>query len=151
VMAGRGGGGGARRVVGELTALHVSAKAGREAVLRELAAGGADPLLKAQGDTTLLMTAASNGNAAVVKFVFQELDRRVDAVSDTGATVLHASLLGTLATSTADEIYEVVRFLVENGAPLDQKDATGRTPLQIAGRQTALEKVTRLLTERLKQ
>jgi ankyrin repeat protein len=147
-MGGRGGGGNARRVVGELTPLHAAAKPGHEAVLRALVAGGADPLLKAQGDTSLLMAAASSGSPAIVKLVFAEMDRRVDAVSDTGATVLHAALMGTLATSTADEIFEVVRFLADNGAPLDQKDATGRTPLQIAGRQP-LEKVTRLLTERV--
>jgi uncharacterized protein len=147
VPAVRGGGGGARRVVGELTPLHVAAKPGNEAVLRALAGAGADPLLKAQGDTTLLMSAAASGSAAIVKLVFQELDRRVDAVSDTGSTVLHAALVGTLATSTADEIYESVRFLAENGAPLDAKDATGRTPLQIASRQQPLEKVVRLLTE----
>jgi len=109
-------------------------------------AGGGDPLLKAQGDTTLLMSAASSGNAAMTNAVFGELDHRVDAVSDTGSTVLHAALAGTLAVSTADEVFEVVRFLAEKGAPLDGKDATGRTPLQIAGRQP-LEKVTRLLTE----
>ena len=81
--------------------------------------------------------------AAAVKYVFQELDHRIDAVTDTGATVLHAALTGTLAISTPDEIYEAVRFLVSKGAK-DAPDSNGRTALQIATR-ASLEKVAQLL------
>jgi ankyrin repeat protein len=141
--AGRGGGGGNRRVIGELTPLHSAARAGHEEVMRALAAAGADPLLKAQGDTTLLMNAASSGRSGVVKYVFEELDHRIDAVSDTGATVLHLAVTGTLAMSTQDEIAEAVRFLVSKGAK-DKPDSTGRTALQIATR-ASMEKVAQLL------
>jgi ankyrin repeat protein len=140
----RGGGGGQRRVIGELTPLHAAARAGHEDVTRTLASAGADPLLKAQGDTTLLMNAASSGRAVVVKYVFDELDHRIDAVSDTGSTALHAALTGTLMISTQDEICEVVRFLLSKGAKADLPDSNGRTPLQLATR-ASMDKVAKLL------
>ena len=146
--AGRGGGGGGRRVIGELTPLHLAAKTESESAMRALVAGGADPLLKAQGNTTLLMSAAGSGRGAIVKYVYNELDKGIDAVTDTGSTVMHAAVTGTLGVATQADICEVIRFLAEKGAKTDEKDSTGRTPLQIAGRAAVeKDKVVQLLTE----
>jgi ankyrin repeat protein len=144
--AGRGGGGGARRVVGRQTALHIAATANFEKAVQTLAAGGADPLLKAQDDTTLLMSAAQSGHVGIVKYVFEKLDPRIDAVNGAGGTVMHAAVTGTAAVSTQKEICEVIRYLAEKGARLDEKDMAGRTPLQIATR-GSIETGAALLTE----
>jgi ankyrin repeat protein len=146
--AGRGGGGGGRRVIGELTALHFAAKAEHEDVMRVLVAAGADPLLKAQGDTPLLMSAAGSGQPRIVKYVFEELDHRIDAASDSGMTVMHAAVTGTLGVATQKDICETIRFLAAHGAKPDEKDGTGRTPLQTASRAPVdKDQVVQLLTE----
>jgi ankyrin repeat protein len=141
------GGGGFRRPAGELTALHVAARARHEDAIRALVAGGADPLLNAQGGTTLLMAAASGSSVGVVKYVYDQLDKRVDAVTDTGSTVMHAAVVGTLGVYTQTEICDVIRFLANSGAKADEKDSSGRTPLQIASRAPVpKEQVVQLLT-----
>jgi hypothetical protein len=53
---------------------------------------------------------------------------------------------GTLANSTQTEICEVVRFLVDKGAKLDEEDGRGRTPINIADR-LPIDKAVNLLTE----
>jgi ankyrin repeat protein len=144
--AGRGGGGGVRRVIGQQTALHIAATANFESAVRTLAAGGADPLLKAQDDTTLLMSAAQSGHVGIVKYVFEKLDSRIDAVNGAGGTVMHAAVQGTAAVATQKDICEVIRYLAEKGAKLDVPDMTGRTPLAIATR-SSIETAAALLTE----
>src|SRR6185295_18728638 len=67
--AGRGGGGGFfRQVAGEQTPLMVAAKANKPEVMRALVAGGADPKLKAQDGTTLLMSAVGSGHVETVRY-----------------------------------------------------------------------------------
>jgi ankyrin repeat protein len=145
-MGGRGGG--FRRVAGEQTALYMAAAAGREDVMRALVAGGADPLLDAQGGSTLLMAAVSSSRVRVVMYVYEELDKRIHAVTDAGGTLMHAAVNGTLGVATQEEICAVVRFLAEKGAKPDEKDGTGRTPLQAANRAAVpKEQVVALLTE----
>ena len=135
-------------MIGEQTALHLAAAAGHEDAVRALVAGGADPLLNAQGDTTLLMSAVGSSRAGMVKYVYNELDKRVNAVTDFGSTLMHAAVTGTLGVATQAEICEVIRFLADKGAKTDEKDATGRTPLQVASRAAVdKDKVVQLLTE----
>jgi ankyrin repeat protein len=126
-----GGGGGFRPVSGEQTPLMIAAKANHPDIVRALVAGGADPKLKAQDGSTLLMDAVGSGHVEIVKYVF-ELDPDVKAVTSTGSTVMHASVTGTMANSTQPEICKVIQFLADKGAPLDEKDARGRTPIDIA-------------------
>jgi hypothetical protein len=59
---------------------------------------------------------------------------------------MHAAVTGTLANSTQPEICEVIRFLAEKGAKLDERDGRGRTPIDIAD-VLPIDKGVELLTE----
>ncbi len=130
---------------GELTPLQLAAKANHEDVMRLLVAAGADPKLKAQDGTTLLMSAAGSGHVDVVKYAY-ELDPEINAVTATGDNVVHASVTGTIRNSTQAEIAKVVQFLADKGADLDVKDDRGRTPIAIADI-LPLDTVVELLTQ----
>ncbi len=119
-----------RQTPGELTPLHLAAKGNHEAVMRALIAAGADPKLKGQDGTTLLISAAGSGRLGVVKYAW-ELDPDIDAVTKTGSTAVHAAVFAFQASSEVD-VVEVVKFLAAHGADVDVKDARGRTPIAIA-------------------
>ncbi len=125
------GGGGFFRPVGEQTPLLLAARANRESVMRALVAGGADPKIKAQAGTTLLMAAASSGHVEVVKYAY-ELSPDIKAVTDRKSTVMHAAVTGSMQSSTQPEICKVVQFLADKGAELDAVDGRGRTPITTA-------------------
>ncbi len=60
MQAGRGGGGGGRAVAGgSLTPLMIAARANQLEAMKMLVAGGADPLLRADNGTSVLMYGAS--------------------------------------------------------------------------------------------
>jgi ankyrin repeat protein len=127
--AGAGVGGQFRFIAGEQTPLMFSAKADHVEVMRALVAAGADAKVKAQDGTTVLTAAAGSGHLDAVQYAY-ELNPDVTVVSTiTGATVIHAAVLGTSAIATQDQICEVIRFLASHGAPLDEIDGRGRTPL----------------------
>ena len=134
-----------RRLVGELTPLHIAAKANHVDVMRALVAGGADPTLKGQGDYTLLMSAAGSGHVEPVKYAY-EIAPEIDAVSENGTTVMHAAVTGTGTIATQLEICEVIQFLADKGAKLDEKDRTGRTPIAIADT-LPIDKGVQLMTD----
>jgi ankyrin len=143
--AGGGGGGGFRGVSGEQTALMMAAKAHHEDIMKALIEHHADPKLKAQDGTTLLMSAVGSGHVDVVKYAF-EFDQDVKAATDTGDTLIHASVTGTLgANATQADICEVIQFLADKGAPLDEKNARGRTPIDVAD-VAPIDKAVELMT-----
>jgi ankyrin repeat protein len=142
-------GGGFFRPVGEQTPLLLAARANHEDVMRALVAAGADPKLKAQDGTTLLMSAASSGHIETVRYAY-ELDPDVKAVTDTGRTVMHASVFGSMLISTQPEVCKVVQFLADKGADLDPSDSTGRTPIMIADL-LPIDKAVDLLTKLIKE
>jgi ankyrin repeat protein len=143
---GGGGGGGFFRIVGEQTPLMLAAKANHEDVMRALVAAGADPKAKAQDGSNLLMAAAGTGHVEIVKYAY-ELDPDVAIVTDDKTTVMHSAVNPlAMQTSTQPEICKVVQFLADKGAPLDEKDARGRTPISIANVLPIDEAVT-LLTK----
>ncbi|MDR3703423.1 MAG: ankyrin repeat domain-containing protein [Candidatus Sulfopaludibacter sp.] len=130
-FGGRGGGGGGFRFApaGEQTALMMAAKANEPDAMKALVKGGADPKLKAQDGSTLLMFAAGSGHVEAVKYAY-ELDQDTKALNDQKSTVMHAAVTGT-GSVPQPEICKVVEFLASKGAPLNEKDARGRTPFDI--------------------
>jgi ankyrin repeat protein len=128
---GGGGGGGGFRFApaGEQTALMMAAKANQPEAMRALVAGGADPKLKASDGTTLLMYAAGSGHIEAVRYAY-ELDPDTKALNDQKSTVTHAAVTGT-GSVPQPEISKVVEFLASKGAPLNEKDARGRTPFDL--------------------
>ncbi len=142
---GNGGGGGFRAPAGEQTPLLLAARANHEDVMRALVAAGADPKLKAQDGTTVLMNAASSGHIEVVKYAY-ELYPDVNAATTRKSTVMHAAVTGSMQTSTQAEICKVVQFLADKGADVDPLDATGRTPIAIAN-VLPIDKAVELMTK----
>jgi hypothetical protein len=67
------------------------------------------------------MSAAGSGKPAVVKYVYNELDKRAEAAGETGVTLIQSALTGTFGVVTQAEIAEVVRFLHEKGAKVDER------------------------------
>ena len=63
---------------------------------------------------------------------------------------MHASVTGTMQNSTQAEICKVIQFLADKGAPLDEKDGRGRTPIDVADI-LPIDKAVDLLTELIKK
>src|SRR5262249_19221186 len=116
---------------GQQTPLLVAARNNRVDAMRALIAGGADPKLKAQDGTTLLLAAAASGRLEAVEYAYQ-FDQDVPAKTDAGPTAMHAAVTGTPARATQAQICAMIQFLADKGAPLDEKDNRGRTPISIA-------------------
>ncbi len=148
VAAGRGGGG-FRLVVGQVTPLMDAAKAGHEDAMRALVAGGADPKIKGQDGTTLLMQAAGSAKLNVVEYAY-ELDPDVAAVTSSGGQVMHSAVTGTGGIATQDAICDVIRFLLSKGADPDPMNKAGRTPISIAD-VLPIDKAVNLLTETIEK
>ena len=148
-FGGRGGGGGFfRGPSGEQTPLMLAARADHADVMHALVDAGADPKLKAQDGSTLLMAAANSGHLDAVEYAYQ-LDPEVKAVTDKQQAVMHAAVTGSMQLSTQPEICKVVQFLADKGADLDPVDANGRTPIIIADVlpiDMAVELLTKLIT-----
>jgi ankyrin repeat protein len=105
------------------------------AVMRALAAGGADPLLAIQTGTTPLMMAAGSGRredrtaeeerrALEAVQAAVELGADVHPADENGQTAMHAA-----AYTGSDEI---IRVLAKAGAKVNVTDNYGQTPLSIA-------------------
>lgn len=143
MQAARGGGGGGRAVAGgSLTPLMVAARANQLDVMKMLVAGGADPKLRADNGTTVLMYGAG-AKLPTVTYAY-EIDPNVDVVNQSGQTPIHASISGGVQR-TQDEIVEVIQFLADKGAKLDELDAAGRTAMTIAD-VGPIDKAVELLT-----
>jgi uncharacterized protein len=127
----QGGRGGGRGPAGEQTPVMLAARGNHVDVMHALIAAGADPKLKAQDGTTLLMAAAGSGHIEAVQYAY-ELVPDVAAVTTSKQTVIHTALVGTLQNSTPEDICAVIQFLAEKGADLTAADATGKTALTLA-------------------
>ena len=141
--AARGGGGGGRAVVGgSLTPLMIAARANQLDAMKLLVGAGADPKLRADNGSTTLMYGAA-AKLPTVKYAY-EIDPDVDVVNQSGQTPIHASVSGGVQR-TQDEIVEVIQFLADKGAKLDEVDAAGRTAITIAD-VGPIDKAVELLT-----
>src|SRR4051812_21233481 len=143
----RGGGGGGRGApVGEQTPLMLAARADHEQVMRTLVAAGADPTLRAQDGTTLLMAAAAGARLKTFTYAY-EIDPRVDVKTAGGNTIMHVAV--AMNDRTQPEVCEVIQFLADHGALLDELNAAGRTPIAIADNlpvDLAVDLLTKLIT-----
>ena len=139
---------GAARPAGEQTPLMMAARGDHEDVMRALVAAGADPALKAQDGIDLLMAAAAGARLKTFKYAF-EIDPHVDVVTTTGNTVMHVAV--GMNGRTQPEVCEVIQFLADHGARLDEMNGAGRTPIAIADNlpvDLAVDLLTKLITER---
>jgi ankyrin repeat protein len=128
--AGARGGGGARgRSAGEQTPLMLAARGDHEDVMRALVAAGANPKVKAQDGTSVLMAAAAGARLATFKYAY-EIDPNVGGVTTAGDTVMHVAV--AINGRTQAEVCEVIQFLADHGAELDALNNAGRTPIAIA-------------------
>lgn len=148
--ASRGGGGGFRAgPSGEQTPLMMAARGDFEAVMRALVAGGADPKVRAQDGSNLPMAAAGGARFSTFKYAY-ELNPDVTPVTEpAGNTIMH--IVVSLNGRTQPEVVEIMQFLADRGAKLDEMNAAGRTPISIADGQPvdlAVDLLTKLLTER---
>ncbi len=146
---GRGGGGGFRGgPSGEQTPLMMAARGDHEEVLRTLVAGGADPKLRAQDGSSLLMAAAGGARLKTFKYA-HELDSDVDVVTTPAKnSIMHVAV--GMNGRTQPEVVEVMQFLADHGAKLDEMNAAGRTPIATADGlpvDLAVDLLTKLITE----
>ena len=146
---GRGGGGGFRGAPsGEQTPLMMAARGDHEEVMRALVAGGADPKLRAQDGSNLLMAAASGARLKTFTYAY-ELDQEVDVVTSPAQnTIMHVAV--GMNGRTQPEVVEVMQFLADRGAKLDEMNAAGRTPIATADGlpvDLAVDLLTKLITE----
>jgi ankyrin repeat protein len=144
----RGGGGGRGGAAGGQTPLMLAAINDRESVMRALVAGGADPSIRGQDGSNLLMMAAGGARIDTVKYAY-ELDPHVDVVTDNKTTVMHAAV--GQGGRTQPEVCAIVQFLADHGAALDEYDAAGRTPIaraDVIPVDQAINLLTKLITER---
>jgi len=144
----RGGRGGRGGGAGGQTPLMLAALNDREAVMRALVAGGADPSIRGQDGSNLLMMAARGARIDTVKYAY-ELDPHVDVVADNKTTIMHVAV--GLGGRTQPEVCAIVQFLADRGAALDEYDAAGRTPIARADNipvDQAINLLTKLITER---
>lgn len=146
----RGGGGGFRAgPSGEQTPLMLAARGNHEEAMRALVAAGADPKLRAQDGTGVLMAAASGAKVPTVKYAY-ELDPDINNVAaGSGNTLMHAAV--GLGGRTQPEVVEVIQFLADRGARLDELNEAGRTPIALAEPlpvDQAIDRLLKLLAER---
>jgi ankyrin repeat protein len=125
----------------------MAARGDHEDVMRALVAAGADPTLKAQDGASVLMAAAAGARLKTFTYAY-EIDPNVDAVTTTGNTVMHVAV--GLNGRTQPEVCEVIQFLADHGAKLDEMNGAGRTPIAIADGlpvDLAVDLLTKLITE----
>jgi uncharacterized protein len=147
-QGGRGEGGGRGAPAGEQTPLMMAARGDHEEVMRALVAAGADPALRADDGTSLLMAAAAGARLKTFKYAY-EIDPHVDLVTTAGNTIMHVAV--AMNDRTQPEVCEVIQFLADHGALLDELNRAGRTPIAVADNlpvDLAVDLLTKLITER---
>ncbi|MBM3765138.1 MAG: hypothetical protein FJW32_07075 [Acidobacteria bacterium] len=143
-----GGRGFFRGPPGFQTPLFLAARAGKIGTMKALIEAGANPKERAPDGGSFLMASVGSANAAAVKFAYQ-FDDDVKIVTRDGATLMHASVTGTANGATLEaqlRVCEVIQFLADKGAPVDEKNKAGRTPIDLADG-LPIDKAVDLFTE----
>ena len=128
--------------------LLAAARGGHIAVMKALLEAGSDPKTKTNDGSSFLMAAVGSAQVAAVKFAY-EFDPDTKVVTRGGTTLMHASITGTAnggGLEAQERICEVIRFLAEKGAPLDEKNKAGLTPIDAADF-LPIDKAVELFTE----
>ena len=105
-------------------------------------------MLKAQDGSTLLMAAAAGARLKTFTYAY-ELDSNVDVVTTTGNTPMHVAV--GMNGRSQPEVCEVIQFLADHRATLDELNGAGRTPIAIADNlpvDLAVDLLTKLITAR---
>jgi uncharacterized protein len=129
-MAPRGGGGFA--AAGGQTPLFLAARGGHPDVMKALLDAGSDPHYRAPDGGGFLMAAVSSANVEAVRLAYK-YDSDVRVVTEDGSTLIHASVTGTGNSPEAQaRIVEVIQFLADHGARLDELNKANSTAIDIA-------------------
>jgi hypothetical protein len=95
------------------------------------------------------MAAAAGARLKTVQYAY-ELNPDVAVVTTpTGNTLMHVVV--TLNGRTQPEVCELIQFLADRGAKIDEMNGAGRTPIALADTQPvdlAVDLLTKLMTER---
>ena len=94
------------------------------------------------------MAAAAGARLKTFRYAY-EIDPHVDVVTTTGNTLMHVAV--GMNGRTQPEVCEVIQFLADHGATLDELNGAGRTPIAIADGlpvDLAVDLLTKLITER---
>jgi ankyrin repeat protein len=103
------------------TALFLAARGGHLEVMKALPDG-----------SSFLMAAVGSANVEAVRLAY-EYDSDVNTVREDGSTLMHASVTGTGNSPEAQaRIVEVIQFLADHGARLDELNKANRTAIDIA-------------------
>jgi ankyrin repeat protein len=132
---------------GMQTPLMMAAQADRLPVMRALVDAGADRSAVSDNGSTLLMFGAG-GRRATAEYAYQ-LDPHINVVNKLGQTPMHAAISAVVPRSQA-EVCEVIQFLADQGAALDELDSAGRTALSIADG-PPIDRAVELLTTLIKK
>jgi len=120
------------RVAAGQTPLFLAARGGHLDVIKALLQAGSDPHYRAPDGVSFLMAAVGSANVAAVRLAY-EYDRDVDVVTKDGSTLMHASVTGTGNSPEAQaRIVEVIQFLADHGAKLDELNKANSTAIDIA-------------------
>ena len=114
------------------TPLFLAARGGHLDVMKALLGAGSDPHYHAPDGGSFLMAAVSSANVEAVRLAWK-YDNAVDVAMKDGSTLIHASVTGTGNSPEAQaRIVEVIQFLADHGARLDELNKANKTAIDIA-------------------
>jgi ankyrin repeat-rich membrane spanning protein len=125
-------GAGRSGAAGGQTPLFLAARGGHVDVMKALLDAGSDPHYRAPDGGSFLMAAVGSANVEAVRLAYQ-YDSDVNVVTEDASTLMHASVTGTGNSPEAQaNIVEVIQFLADRGAKLDELNKANKTAIDIA-------------------
>ena len=110
------------------TPLMFAAQSGDEEMMKVLVAAGAKTDFVTADKIDLAMAAAGSGKLNVVKYAVS-LHPKLDGVKEDGSSVMHLAL-----ARVTPETPEILKYLADQGAPLNIRNRRGQTPAEAAQR-----------------